>query len=145
MFMKKIGIYILLLIFSLNSEAAWKMRSAYKPVPGKEVDRSVLYFTSGNITKIYVPKTLPYGMVESEKMITADGEFFLTTWSNGNQTVHYRVFSMSSETVEPVCSFDSYSETTKLKIKENVLLIKIKESQRQLRSKWIECAKIKKS
>jgi hypothetical protein len=140
-------VFIMLFTFTLSfsAQASWKIKSAYKKAPGLEVDRSVLYFTFGDVTKIYAPNEAPLGLISSDKYVTPKGEFYLTGWAKGAQSVLFRVFDMSKAEAKPICEITSYGETSKLKIKEGVLYLKKFDSLEQAKPTWKACAKIKSS
>jgi len=146
--MKNLNMILTIAFFTFtcffSAQASWQYRSAYKPVPGTDIERSVLYFTLGGVTKTYTPSKLPFGLVESTKYVTNRGEFYLTSWSKGAQSNLFRVFDMSEKVAEPICEITSFSEVSKLKFKNGVLYLLKTDSPNQVKPTWQVCAKISK-
>jgi len=134
---------VLIMSFAFTAQASWKVRSAYKKVPGVDVDRSVLYFTSGDVTKTYAPNKPPFGLISTDKYVTSKGEFYLTGWAKGGQSVLFRVFDMSKKDASPICEVTSFGEISKLKLKKGVIYVEKTDELHQTKSSWQACAKLK--
>jgi|GEM_PF-3139775 len=130
------------LAFSFQAQASWKLRSVYKPVPLTEVQRSTLFFSSGDVTKAYFPVNPPFGMVSRKKYKTAYGEVFLTGWSQSARSTLFRVFDMSQAEELLVCSITSYSDSSSLKVDEGVFYIKALDDVAGAKMQWTPCAKV---
>jgi len=134
--------FVLSMVATAPAHGAWKLRSVYQKAPGLEVDRSVLFFNSGEVTKKYAPAEAPLGLVDSKLFSFSKRKFFLTSWPKGGQSVLFRVFDMSKEQPVPICEIVSYSETSKLKIKNGALyLLKSGDSQ-TAKPKWSLCGEL---
>jgi len=140
--MKNILLILFVLGFSFQVQASWKMRSVYKPVPDTEVQRSVLYFTSGEVTKSYAPVEPPFGMVSHKKYTTVHGEFFLTGWSQGARSTLFRVFDMSKDDAVLVCAITSFGESSSIRVDRGVLYIESIGESLDAEVEWAPCARV---
>ena len=129
-------------IFTPTMTMAWTAASRIETQPETQIIRSVIQFNKDSLSVVYKPTEPPYGSVSLEKVVfNKYPPYFISGWANGAHTMIFKVFNPEKHGNTPVCEYNSFSESAKLRIVKKVLELEIYPNDANEAS-WVPCKNI---